>query len=613
MASESKIKIIMEADDKATEPINRATEAVQELGKETEKLTRESKKNWSGLADLFGTVLPRDLKRLTRGFKGTQRQVGRLAKGFKVLRTAWASIGIGLIIVALEQIVSNWDKISESLGLYNKEAEETAKINTDIKVSTDELIRQTQAYRAELRYATYGSEEHKIAVEGLNRILGNGIDIEADRQTQNRQSNALLEANTKLIKAKKKAEALELKAHVEGEEIRSRKAKDRSMWDQLSQGVAEWRNENEKEITALTNAAAKAKAAEVEAEAALNAIITKTNKTIDERTEAEREAELERKKSIADKKADAKWLAGQRVQMAQETELRLIKDEEQRDLRRLEMQHEAAKTELKARGGTKEDLEALEKKHGLDMAEIVKDYQDKADEAQNILDEEAAANREMVRAALATEEENELKRLKDKYVEEQLAAAGNFEALFKLDEKYRDDEKAVRDKYDKEELEAEQKLQDAKLAAKKKLVGSVSGLLRELGDAAEEGSEQQKRLAIADVLVNQAMAMANAVAAAAKASKEGGPAAPFLFAAYVATMLGTIASTFTSIKSIMSDADAPTPSGGGMGSRGGFAPTAQVPLPARIDSPDSLQAYVVQSQLQGQMNAQGKLHGQIVL
>jgi len=35
-------------------------------------------------------------------------------------------------------------------------------------------------------------------------------------------------------------------------------------------------------------------------------------------------------------------------------------------------------------------------------------------------------------------------------------------------------------------------------------------------------------------------------------------------------------------------------------------------LPARLDSPD-MQAYVVQSQLQGQQNAQARLNGQIVL
>ncbi len=47
---------------------------------------------------------------------------------------------------------------------------------------------------------------------------------------------------------------------------------------------------------------------------------------------------------------------------------------------------------------------------------------------------------------------------------------------------------------------------------------------------------------------------------AAKAAKDGGPGAPFLFIAYVATMLGTIAGTFASIKAIMSEAGE---SGGG--------------------------------------------------
>ena len=50
-----------------------------------------------------------------------------------------------------------------------------------------------------------------------------------------------------------------------------------------------------------------------------------------------------------------------------------------------------------------------------------------------------------------------------------------------------------------------------------------------------------------------------------------------------------------------------------IGGGGGFVSNAQVPLPSRLDTPDSMQAYVVQSQLQGQMNAQGRLDSQIIL
>ena len=83
-------------------------------------------------------------------------------------------------------------------------------------------------------------------------------------------------------------------------------------------------------------------------------------------------------------------------------------------------------------------------------------------------------------------------------------------------------------------------------------------------------------------------------------------------------MVGTDVGTFASIKKIMAEANAPSGGiGGSRPSMGGsvMSPSGdgQVPLPARLDSPDAMQAYVVQSQLDGQMQSQQNLQGQIVL
>ena len=66
----------------------------------------------------------------------------------------------------------------------------------------------------------------------------------------------------------------------------------------------------------------------------------------------------------------------------------------------------------------------------------------------------------------------------------------------------------------------------------------------------------------------------------------------------------------------MDKAGASMPGGGGGigGGGGGGGVQTTLPLPARLDTPsDSNQAYVVQSQLQGQLIAQAKLDGQIIL
>lgn len=624
MATVNQIKIVVEAEDRASAPIERATESTRRLGRATRDVTSQSKKDWSGLGDLFGRVLPRNLQQITRGFKGTQRQVGRLSKSFKVLKTAWASIGIGLVIIALEAIVENWDKISESLGLYNKEAEKTAETNIKIKNTTAEMVREATAYLDKIESTSTTEEERKIAVEGLNRALGAGIDIEADRTTQMEQADALLVASEKLIDAKTKAEVKANEATEEGNILRAQTYKEerKNIFSSEYVGAQTWRRNQKEAIAVLDRAAAKAKGLEIVAEGELNAVITATNKTIDDKKksvlelkEAEREAESAKKKRIADEAADAKWLAGQRIAIAEETELRLIQDEEKRELRSLEIQHTAAKAELALRGGTLDDLLALEKGYGLDKAEIVDEYDAIEEEAgQEALANKILLGEEMFELGLTERDREEL--AAQQLYDTRVALAGDDEGLIKqATEALVKDLKVIQDRADDETVAAAKKTDKLRLAAKEKLVGSVSGLLRELGDAAEEGSDKQKKLAIADVLINQAVAMARAVSAAAgSVTTPPTPFAPLIFAANVATMLGTVAATFSSIKGIMGDSGAPTGGGGGGGAmRSGMASTAQVPLPARLDSPDNMQAYVVQSQLQGQMGAQARLNGQIVL
>jgi hypothetical protein len=81
---------------------NAAIENVEAVGRATSRTSREAKKDWGGVSDLFSSVLPRGLQRTMRQFKSTTRSVGRLSKSFKVLKAAWAGIGIGLAIIALE-------------------------------------------------------------------------------------------------------------------------------------------------------------------------------------------------------------------------------------------------------------------------------------------------------------------------------------------------------------------------------------------------------------------------------------------------------------------------------------------------------------------------------
>ncbi len=122
------------------------------------------------------------------------------------------------------------------------------------------------------------------------------------------------------------------------------------------------------------------------------------------------------------------------------------------------------------------------------------------------------------------------------------------------------------------------------------------GVFKQMGKLSEENSEQQKTLAIADVLLNQAIAMANAVRGASETAKE-----PISLAVLITTMVGGVLSSFASIKGILAQAGTSGGSvgGGGGQTRSGFATQNTAPMPARLESP-GMQAYVVQSQLEGQ-------------
>ena len=642
MATVNQIKIIVEAEDKASAPIERATKSTRNLGRASREVTKESKKDWGGLADLFGGVLPRNLQSLQRGFKGTQRQVGRLSKSFKVLKTAWASIGIGLIIIAVEELVSNWDDWSEMLGLSNKELIENEKAQKRVTAQQTASKAELLRYQQTVEDTTASELDREAAMNKLAKAMPQLEGLELGSLEANEKIAQAMADQLAIIKLKddesrnQKAteEAItaeqEQQVHLTAEQSRnvSMTADVESKLALRREFIAENRAVKEAEWAAQSAAASQSQR---DTDSEINIIeqritdqIEEQNKLRGEANEAEkelektkREAEAAKKKAIQDAEANAEWLANQRIDLAQETELRLIKDEEKRELRSLEMQHETAKAELALRGGTLADKLKLEQAYLLDRAEIEGEYQQQRDDKADEDGIEEAARVEALRSALATEQENEIMAMNEHYTNLLALAEVDSQEYIDLEQRQKDALDKINGDYNDRTRAADQKTDNQRLAAKEKLVGSISGLLRELGDAAEEGSDKQKRLAIADVLINQAVAMARAVSAAAgSVTTPPTPFAPLIFAANVASMLGTVAATFTSIKGIMGSSGGGGGvggGGGGGGGRSGFAPvSAQVPLPARLDSTD-MQAFVVQSQLQGQINAQHRLNGQIVL
>tara|TARA_R110002073_G_scaffold119105_1_gene259987 strand:+ start:21431 stop:23413 length:1983 start_codon:yes stop_codon:yes gene_type:complete len=641
MASVKQIKIVVVAEDKATAPIERATTATRNLGKETKKVTKESKKDWGGLADLFGGVLPRNLQSLQRGFKGTQRQVGRLSKSFKLLKTAWASIGIGVIILAVEELVSNWDDWSEMLGFTNKELIENEKAQKRVTEQQTASKAELQRYQKTVEDTTASELDREAALKKLAKALPQLEGLELGSLEANEKIAQAMADQLAIIKLKddearnqKKTEEaitaeqeqqvrltaeqstnvsltadIETKLALRREYLAENRAVKEAEWAAESAAASQSQRDTDSEINII--------------EQRITDQIEEQNKLRGDANEAEkelektaREAEAAKKKAIQDAAADLKWLENQRIQLANETELQLIADEETRDLRSLEIQNASDKAELELRKGTIADKLALEDKYILDKEAIETDYEGRRKEKQADEDAQDIADAAMVTQALATEEENEIIRVREQYARLKELADENSLEYKQLAEQEGAEVTAIEEKFLHKQTQAQLKANALKLQGQMKMAGAVRGILGSMGDMAEEGSERQRNFAIVDVLLSQAIAIGNAIAGATAAAAASTVAAPVVTPILIAQMVGQVMVAFAGIKGIMDKAGASMPSGGGGGGGGGggsSASAAQVPLPARLDSPDNMQAYVVQSQLQGQLSAQVRLEGQIVL
>lgn len=131
-----------------------------------------------------------------------------------------------------------------------------------------------------------------------------------------------------------------------------------------------------------------------------------------------------------------------------------------------------------------------------------------------------------------------------------------------IDKKY-DDEKLKKDQEtaqkeiditiakNKKKVDEEKATQDALAAAREAGYNSASQLLGNISQLFEQGSAQQKAFAIAQILVDEARAIAAVIAGASSAAAATGPAAPIAFAAYVASGLATVAAGFKKVKDIL--------------------------------------------------------------
>jgi hypothetical protein len=302
---------------------------------------------------------------------------------------------------------------------------------------------------------------------------------------------------------------------------------------------------------------------------------TLNNKVNSIRAEAMRKAKAE---------ADAIKAAEKEKQDAILETQRLMKEEEDKrieDLRTYLMSEE----EL--------ELEAFEKKAtALQIAEM-----------------DAIANGEEIKGNLRAQLDAEKLAIEQKYEDQRQAI---IDAADAEEQAKKDKQEAINDARRQRELAREQAAAQATRAARMGLVQSGFQALQ----AMAKTEEQQKKLAIAQIAVNQGIAMAQAISGAMQSASATGPGAVVAAPGFIATMIGIVLTGFAQIKGVMNQAGAATEDldtsmpdlggGGGGGETGGGVDLSNPQLALTPDLAQSfnqalgssaIQAYVVQQEI----------------
>jgi hypothetical protein len=287
--------------------------------------------------------------------------------------------------------------------------------------------------------------------------------------------------------------------------------------------------------------------------------------------------------------------AAQKVAEAERAKAQAIKDAEEARVKSMIQTHEEGL--LYVLDNELRELEALEQ-HYWKLEEAQLDYIEHVEE-----NEYAFQEGELER------QEAHLKLMGETYEENKLAITKKFAdaataAQKAIDDKAAADKQLVDDKKIAQELATAQAIKSARMSI-------VDAGFQALGVMAKT-EEQTKKLAIAQILVNQGLAMSSAIRVAiAAAAAMPQPAGMFAVPGFAASMIGMVLSSFASIKGVMNQAGAAS-SGVGDGGGGGSVGIASnregptlglIPDISESLTPGSIppiNAYVVQSQLADQ-------------
>tara|TARA_R110000751_G_scaffold59335_3_gene124619 strand:+ start:6884 stop:8791 length:1908 start_codon:yes stop_codon:yes gene_type:complete len=619
MAQEIEVTLIVQTED----AVAQLEKFAEELNKTEKKVTRAAKKSTKGyqeLGDVFSRLLPRSMQGLIRNFKQTKRSIDRASKSVKLFSKAWIATGFGALVVVLGEIIANWDSIAEAVGFTNAELEQTARLQSEINTEIDSFNTTTRPYVAILKDTNSSLNQRVTATDELVKLMPELNGYELDSAEGMERINIALKENERLIDIRIAKRQLEGKL----EEAAS-KARDGELtfWENLKITLADQTLFGKRGA----NLEAQRQKNRTEGQEEYNLLMEEYLELIGDSAEIEgKRADTARIQREADEKArEDLRIQTARLKITQEQTRALeILNIEKSDGAAIDLQvaeqmllyqQEDQLTAMTLQGATDEQLEIQRKLHVVAMKKLyddwlageLKDYEAYA----TALEEEVNRSNQAIEDSRAkllsgegkdgmTNEETEIQATIDKYNKqidlEKLFSEEYYEVI---DARERELAR-ITAKYSAERVQTKKEENEDLFNAALDFTLGVADMYGTLSDMQEEDEEKKKQYAVTEIALNTAVALANAIAGAAKAAASTTAGAPFVLGGYIVSMFATIMNAQKSISSIMNSVGA----GGG--------DDVSIPQPVVPNVSDdfmlneftgqgerSFRAYVVESDIQG--------------
>ncbi len=564
-------KIAVEVDVKTKD----AASEIDDLKEQMEKLkatTDDLKKKMEG-----------GFKSAEKGAEGTTKGIKGLAKGFKTLA---AATGVVFLLTEAFQL------LRELLMGNQKVADALSKVFTTVEIVFNNVFNAVSTLIGELRnLSSFSLKDVFTAFTNFGNAVssaGDGALDTANKLVELRNEVKLAEAQQQLLIFQYQREA-EIQRQIRDDvskTIEERQAANVRLGEILDEQAAEELKLADKRLElALMEQSVNKDYIDAEVEV-INA--RKEIADINERITGQRSEQLTNENSL---KLEGIQISKDRVKQLQEE---------------AEAERNAAFKIAEAKIAADQLLEAyLAERQPMSAEEML----------QKEIDDALAAEEAKFQAAVAAAQqmgvlEEEIDNLETARFDERMRIENEIRA--KHGEEQVALEKDIADKLAKinqdradGEISAEEKLADAKRQLREntfKMLNNISGMLTAMG---VENIGFQKAIAFSEMLINQAISIGNAVAAATSAAKDTGVAAPFTFAATLATIIGGVAATITQGFQILNSVPGP----GGGGATTVSAPSAPSVAPVTTNTTElvnadaaqlaPVQAFVVESQLSG--------------